>query len=150
MPSDSHEGEYFFSRTDLWRKEELPNNKLLIKPKHRLNLEVLFVGGVRCRRALGAHQPATYSRAAIWHTGASFDRTLFPRQSYTLLHGQILCHFEINLSSRFSTKWERSSFLFGEKQNPLTSAKKIHNIPPSPTFSLCLCTEIVVICQRYL
>lgn len=30
MPED-HEGEYFFSGTDLWRKEEVPNNELLLK-----------------------------------------------------------------------------------------------------------------------
>lgn len=31
MSSEGHKGEYFFSRTDLRRKEELPNNELLIK-----------------------------------------------------------------------------------------------------------------------
>lgn len=76
MPSGDHEGEFFFSRTHLWRKEELPAHVLLITAKCRLNPRVLFAWG--CHRA----QPS-------------------PTSGCREPHSQTLPYAECNWNSRF-------------------------------------------------
>jgi len=113
MPSEDHGDDYLFPGADLRRKEEAPNTA--VRAEHGVHLRCCWFGG-----ALQAQPPAPSPAGRLAGTGGRSPRARGRRP----LHRQTLRNCGMNFSSRFSTKRDRRSFVFGEQENPLALDKE--------------------------